>query len=305
MKELILVVDMMTLVIMAAGMGSRYGGLKQIEPVHDNGEFILDYSIYDAIKAGFNKIVFIIKKENYDIFRRTIGKRIENVIAVKYVFQENDNLPDFVNLPAWRLKPLGTAHAILCCKDTVDETFTIINADDFYGRDAFMVASKFMQEHPNEFAMVGYLTANTLTENGAVKRGICKTEAGILTEIVESNVERVAGKIVASPLTKKEKFVVADNQLVSMNMFIFPPRVFAFLESEFVEFFKDPSTDILNSEYLVPIVIGKLIALDKIKVHVLPTKAKWYGITYKEDKPSLVAGINKLVKEHVYPEKLW
>ena len=198
----------MTLVIMAAGMGSRFGGLKQIEPVHENGNFIIDYSIYDAIKCVFDKVVFIIKEENYDIFRDTIGKRIENIIDVSYVFQKNDNVPSFVNLPNDRVKPLGTGHAILCCKDVVKENFAIINADDFYGRNAFEVASSFMKEEHeiNDFAMVGYITGNTLTENGAVKRGVCEEKDGYLTKIIESSVEIKDNKIVARPLDGSLEF---------------------------------------------------------------------------------------------------
>lgn len=297
----------MTLVIMAAGMGSRFGGLKQIEPVHENGEFILDYSIYDAVKNGFDKVVFIIKEENYDIFRDTIGKRIENIVDVKYVFQKNDNIPVGVNLPNDRVKPLGTGHAILCCKDVVDEEFAIINADDFYGRDAFEVVSTYMKDShaDNEFAMVGYVTGNTLTENGSVKRGVCESNDGYLTKIVESSVELVGEKIKASPLNGNPEFYVSPETLVSMNLFIFTPKIFEYLENGFNKFFKDNESDLSKCEYLIPDVVCELVETKEARVKILPTTARWQGITYKEDKESLVNGLNKLVEDGVYPKKLW
>lgn len=297
----------MTLVIMAAGMGSRFGGLKQIEPVHENGEFILDYSIYDAVKSGFNKVVFIIKEENYDIFRDTIGKRIENVVDVKYVFQKNDNIPTWVNLPEERVKPLGTGHAILCCKDVVDEEFAIINADDFYGRDAFEVTSTYMKENhaDNDFAMVGYITGNTLTENGSVKRGVCESKDGYLTKIVESSVELVGDEVKATPLNGSSEFYVSPETLVSMNMFIFTPKIFEYLENGFDKFFKDNEADLSKCEYLIPDVVCELVENNKASVKILPTTARWQGITYKEDKDALVDGLNKLVEDGTYPNKLW
>lgn len=295
----------MTLVIMAAGMGSRFGGLKQIEPVHHNGEFILDYSIYDAVKCGFDKVVFIIKEENYDIFRETIGKRIENIVDVSYVFQKNDNIPSWVNLPSDRVKPLGTGHAILCCKDVVKENFMIINADDFYGRNAYEVASSFMKANTQEFAMVGYITGNTLTENGSVKRGVCEENNGYLTKLVESSVKLKDDKVLVKPLDGSSEFYVDKNTLVSMNMFVFTPKIFDLLERDFEAFFKDNENDLSKCEYLIPDVVCKNIENDTIKVKVLPTTAKWQGITYKEDKDALVDGLNKLVKQGEYPDKLW
>lgn len=295
----------MTLVIMAAGMGSRFGGLKQIEPVHHNGEFILDYSIYDAVKCGFDKVVFIIKEENYNIFRETIGKRIENIVDVSYVFQKNDNIPSWVNLPSDRVKPLGTGHAILCCKDVVKENFMIINADDFYGRNAYEVASSFMKANTQEFAMVGYITGNTLTENGSVKRGVCEENNGYLTKLVESSVKLKDDKVLVKPLDGSSEFYVDKNTLVSMNMFVFTPKIFDLLERDFEAFFKDNENDLSKCEYLIPDVVCKNIENDTIKVKVLPTTAKWQGITYKEDKDALVDGLNKLVKQGEYPDKLW
>lgn len=297
----------MTLVIMAAGMGSRFGGLKQIEPIHENGEFILDYSIFDAIKSGFDKVVFIIKEENYDIFRDTIGKRIENIIDVKYVFQNNNNIPNWVNLPADRVKPLGTGHAILCCKDVVSEEFAIINADDFYGRDAFQVAGNYLKEKhaDNAFGMVGYVTGNTLTENGSVKRGVCEANDGYLTKIIESSVEMDGDKILATPLNGDKEFYVSPDTLVSMNMFIFTPKIFEYLEERFDKFFKANEADLSKCEYLIPDVVCDLVIKGIASVEILPTSARWQGITYKEDKEALVNGINELVNVGEYPNKLW
>ena len=200
----------MTLVIMAAGMGSRFGGLKQVEPFGNNGEFILDFSIYDAIKAGFNKVVFIIKEENYNLFRNTVGKRIEDKIKVEYVFQKNNEIPNGYEIPNNRVKPWGTGHAILACKDIVKENFVIINADDFYGKESFQVASKFLSEthNKNEMAMVGYKVINTLTNNGSVKRGICEVNNSYLTKLIESSVQKIQNE-----KTENEVFFEQQSEL--------------------------------------------------------------------------------------------
>ncbi len=295
----------MELVIMAAGMGSRFGGLKQIEPVHKNGEFIIDYSIYDAIRYGFDKVIFIIKEENYEIFKETIGSRIEDKIKVEYVFQKNDNVP--FELPKDRVKPLGTAHAILCCKDAVKDNFLVLNSDDFYGRDAFRVASKYLKEKKdsNEFGMVGYLVSNTLTENGSVKRGVCEIKDGYVTNLVESSVEEKDSKIVATPLDGRKQFEVSDETLVSMNMFMFTPKIFELLENDFDEFYKNNVDNLLKCEYLIPDVVCDNIKKGNITFKALKTSAKWMGVTYKEDKEALVNGINSLVESGEYLDKLW
>ena len=297
----------MTLVIMAAGMGSRFGGLKQIEPVGKNGEFILDFSIYDAIKNGFDKVVFIIKEENYDIFRDTIGKRIEDKVEVEYVFQKNDNLPNNAFVPEARIKPLGTGHAILCCKDVVKEDFMIINADDFYGEDAYKVASSFLKQRRGEydFAMVGYKVGNTVSENGSVKRGVCQGENGYLTEIIESSISKIDNNFVAEPLNGEKSFVVNESDLVSMNMLIFTPKIFEYLEEKFVEFFDKNKDNMDKAEYLIPEVLRELIKENKVSVKILPTTAVWKGITYREDKEDLVNSINDMIDKNIYPEKLW
>lgn len=298
----------MDLVIMAAGMGSRFGGLKQIEPVDDNGNFIIDYSIYDAIKCGFDRVVFIIKEENYDIFRQTVGKRVEKQIETVYVFQKNDNLPANADIPEDRVKPLGTGHAILCCKDVVKGNFAIINADDFYGYDAFKVLGDFLKEstNPDEYSVVGYMIENTMTENGKVKRGVCKAKDGYLTHIIESNLGREAdGRIIAAPLSGAPAFEVDGKDPVSMNMLGFTAKLFDYLETKFVEFFDINKDNKETCEYLIPDVVSELIQENKVQVKVLPTTAVWQGITYKEDKEKLVNELAMLVEKGDYPSNLW
>lgn len=293
---------------MAAGMGSRFGGLKQIEPVDESGNFIIDYSIYDAIRCGFDRVVFIIKEENFDIFRNTVGKRVEKQIETVYVFQKNDNLPSNALLPEDRVKPLGTAHAILCCKDVVKDNFAIINADDFYGYDAFKVVGEYLKNsaNPDEYALIGYMVENTMTENGKVKRGVCKEENGYLTQIIESSIGREAdGKIIASPLNGSASFEVNPKDTVSMNMFGFTAKLFDHLEEKFVKFFDDNKDDLKSCEYLIPEVVSELIGEGKSRVKVLPTTAVWQGITYKADKEKLVNEIAKLVDNGEYPRNLW
>lgn len=298
-----------TLLIMAAGMGSRFGGLKQIEPVGPNSEFIIDYSIYDAIRNGFNKIVFIIKKENYDIFRDTIGKRIEDKIKIEYVFQELENLPEGYSLPENRVKPWGTAHAILCAKDVINEPFAIINADDFYGNDAYRVISNFMdklnKDNQYEFAIVGYDVINTLTLNGSVKRGVCKIIEGRLLNIDESIIEMNDGKIKATSLVNGDSYLIEENTKVSMNMMAFTPKIFEYIENNFKEFLDNNKDNIEKCEYLIPTVLAKGINDNFCNVSVIDTTAKWAGVTYKEDKQSVVDYINSLIEEEEYPNKLW
>ena len=284
-----------TLIIMAAGMGSRYGGLKQTEKFGPKGEFLIDYSIFDAVKAGFNKVVFIIKEENYDLFRETVGKRVEDHVKVEYVFQNFDNVDKKYTIPEERVKPLGTAHAILCAKDRVHEQFAIINADDFYGRDAFRVASAFMDKNDTDIAIVGYKVKNTLTENGAVKRGILRIEDGKLLRIVESSIESKGDVIEASPLSGEESFTVSEEDLVSMNMIVFPANFFDYIEDNFDEFLQN--NDLLKAEYLIPDVISKALNEKYLDVFVESTTAKWTGVTYKEDKDGVTNYINKLISD--------
>jgi len=296
----------LTLVILAAGMGSRFGGLKQIEPIGPNGEFIIDYSIYDAVRAGFTKVVFVIKEENYDIFRDTIGKRIENVIDVSYVFQKLDDLPEGYELPVGREKPWGTAQAVLACRNSVKGNFVMINSDDFYGKTSYMKVKEFFDklEDDNTYAMVGFKVMNTMTENGSVKRGVCEEENGYLTNIIESSIERVDDKIIASPLSWDKAFEVSGNDLVSMNFFGFTEKIFTTIANGFPKFLEDTKDNPLKSEYLIPDIVFEEIRNDK-KVAVLESGERWLGVTYKEDKEYVVSEIRKLIELGEYPNNLW
>ena len=293
----------MTLVIMAAGMGSRFGGLKQIEAVGPNGEFIIDYSIYDAIKAGFKKVVFIIKEENYEIFKETIGKRISNHIKVEYVFQNNNNVP--VSIPNERVKPLGTAHAILCCKDVVNENFAIINADDFYGRDSYLKVKDFISnnKNDNEFTLIGYNAIDTITNNGSVKRGICNVKDNYLVNLNESVINLENGKLNGKTLVDNKDIEVNNDTTVSMNMFGFTPKLFELLENDFKNFLNN--NDLMTAEYLIPEEVNKYLRNGIVNVKVIKTTSKWYGITYKEDLQLIKDEIKKLISDGVYPENLW
>lgn len=296
----------MTLLIMAAGMGSRYGGLKQIEPVGPNGEFLIDYSIYDAIKAGFTKVVFVIKKENEEIFKETVGNRVANHIKVEYAFQNLQDVPQGCSVPEGREKPWGTGQAILCAKDLINESFAIINADDFYGRDAYYVMSGFLHQsyEDNRYCIVGYKVKNTLSENGAVKRAICLEEKEELTELIESNVIRENGIIVASPLDGRDPFTVEEDSLVSMNMLGFNTTLFSYLEKEF-PIFLDHMKDPFKSEFLIPDITYKAMKENYAKIMLLSTDATWIGITYKEDKDSVCEKITSLINMGEYPKNLW
>lgn len=299
----------MTLVIMAAGMGSRFGGLKQIEPVGPSGEFILDYSIYDALLAGFNKVVFIIKEENYDLFRDTVGKRIENKIDVEYVFQDLSNVPSTYKIPDTRVKPLGTAHAILCCKNKVKENFVVLNADDFYGRNAYKVAKEFFDNSTSDskehFCMVSYLVENTVTGKEEVARGICESKDGYLVNLAEAKIAKDGDKFVARLIDSEDKFYVDAKQLVSMNLWGFTPKLFEYLDKEFINFLEDNKDDLEKKEFLIPRVVSDAINDSFGDVKVLETSAKWLGVTYKEDKEILVNEISKLISKGEYPDNLW
>ncbi len=295
-----------TLLVMAAGMGSRFGGLKQIEPVGPKGEFLIDYSVYDALKAGFNKIVFIIKEETFDIFKETIGKRVEPYIDVEYVFQKNDNIPHKEYLNKDRIKPLGTAHAILCAKDKIQEPFAIINADDFYGKEAYLVAANYLENiKEGHYAVVGYQVANTLSPNGAAKRAVCISNNGKLEELIESNVERINGEIIAKPLNGSEPFQIRDDAKVSMNLLLFTPDIFPYIEEKLVEFMEKNKEDMTSCEFLIPDVLQMAIQENKATVDLLETTAVWTGVTYKEDKEIVLRTISKLIQEGVYQQELW
>ncbi len=298
----------MTLLIMAAGMGSRFGGLKQIEPVGPNDEFMIDYSVYDAIKAGFNKIVFVIKEENFEVFKETIGSRVEPYINVEYCFQDINALPNGYTVPEDRVKPWGTAHAILSAKNNIHENFAIINADDFYGREAFFDIAGFLQnlESENNYAVVGYEVEHTLTENGSVKRAVLDCEEnGNLKRLTESSVEKVNGEIIASPLSGEDSFKIKAEAPVSLNMFGFAPSLFKHIEDNFIPFLENNKASMTTCEYLIPDLISDLMHKNIIKVQMIPTKAKWQGVTYKEDKPKVVEMIQKEITEGKYNEDLW
>lgn len=297
----------LTLLIMAAGMGSRFGGLKQVEPMGPNGEFLIDYSIYDAIKSGFNKVIFIIKKENYDLFKDTIGRRVEDKIDTKYVFQDINDLPKGYTKPEGREKPWGTAHAILSAKDVINEPFAIINADDFYGRDAYYVISEFLKnkKKDNDYCLIGYRVVNTLTENGSVKRGVCKLDGEYLTELIESSVIKENGVITATPLDGRNSFIITDDTYVSMNMLGFTPSIFKHIEENFPDFLEENKHNILKCEYLIPDLLEKLTINGISTTKVLPTTAKWEGVTYKEDKENVVKSLKLRIDNNEYPGKLW
>ena len=300
-----------TLVIMAAGIGSRFGGgIKQLEPVGPNGEIIMDYSIYDAMEAGFDKVVFVIRKDLEKDFKEVIGNRIEKVIEVGYAYQEVNDIPQpYKERFQERTKPWGTGQAILCCKDVVDSPFLVINADDYYGKQAFREGFEYLTGKAAtdlmEICMISFVLKNTLSDNGAVTRGICSVnEAGMLTEIVEThNIEKVDG---GAAVQKEDGAVSIDvNSPVSMNMWGLRPDFFHILESGFEEFLSKVEPENLKGEYLLPTIIGELLEEKKIAVRVLKSKDKWLGGTYKEDKEAVVSAVRGLIDAGVYPEKLF
>ena len=301
-----------SLVIMAAGIGSRFGGgIKQLEPVGPTGEIIMDYSIHDAIKAGFNKIVFIIRKDIEADFREVIGERIEKLcdrlgVEVAYAFQAMDDIPEGETVPAERKKPWGTGQAVLACRGIVNEPFAVINADDYYGKEALAKIHTFLQDYtpetPDDFCMAGFILKNTLSDNGGVTRGICKVdENGFLTDIIEtSDIEKTPEG------AKSGDMEIDPESYVSMNMFGFTPQFIDRLQDGFTEFFKTTAKENpLKAEFLIPIYAGQLLREKKITMKVLETSDKWFGVTYKEDKPYVMDSIQKLKDAGVYPDILW
>lgn len=288
--------DNITLVVMAAGMGSRFGGLKQIEPIGKNGEILLDYSVYDAVKAGFNKVVFVIKHAIEADFKAVVGKRIEKMVKTEYVFQETDALPEGFVCPADRVKPWGTAHAVLCCKDVVKEPFAVINADDYYGKSAFMKTADFLKTNHSDYCMTGFRLVNTLTENGYVSRGVCEIENGELKSVTERT------KIMNCKYTEDDGeswTALEPDTVVSMNLWGFMPDLFDYAENGFTEFL-NKNINIPKAEYYLPSVVSGLIASGEKKVKVLIAEDKWYGVTYKEDKQSVCDAINKMTENGLY-----
>ncbi|MBQ9990513.1 MAG: nucleotidyltransferase [Lachnospiraceae bacterium] len=307
-----------TLVILAAGMGSRYGGLKQIDPIDQEGHKIIDFSIYDAMHAGFGKVVFIIKKEHEADFRSCIGDAVSKHIEVEYVFQDLQDVPAGLSIPEGRVKPWGTTHALMCCKEVVNEPFAVINADDYYGKSAYTTLVDFLSSHEDvsvgnvedkpSYAMVGYQLKNTLTDKGSVARGCCVTDsAGFLAEIVERT--RIIKTDEGAAFSEDEGTTwtaISPDTLVSMNMWAFYPSVFSLFEKAMEEFFltqveKNP----MKAECLIPTEVGGLLEKGRVTVKVLSSQDKWFGVTYQEDKPFVKASIQELKDRGVYPEKLW
>lgn len=300
----------MELVIMAGGLGSRFGGLKQIEPIDAHGNFIIDYSIFDAIRCGFEKVVFIIKRENLNAFKQTIGKRIEKHIKTEYVFQECSGVFGTNNVEISREKPLGTGHAVLCAKDAVSSNFAVINADDFYGYDAFKATAEFLKTNHDEntYAITCYEANNTLSENGSVKRGVCEISEGFLKTIVESKIEKNAdGSLSACSIDPSQNLPlpVSNDTLVSMNMFAYTKSFMNHLSVKFDSFLTQPKEVLEKMEFFLPTATSELIKENKAKVKVLHTTSKWFGITYKEDKDEVARAIHLLAKKGEYPESLW
>lgn len=300
------------LIIMAAGMGSRYGGLKQIDPVDEEGHIIMDFSIYDAVKAGFEKVIFIIKKENEQDFKEKIGNRMEKRIQVEYVYQDIENLPEGYAVPEGRVKPWGTAHAVLSCLPVVDSPFAVINADDYYGQQAFQMIYDFLSSHEDtdkfQYTMVGYLLKNTLTENGHVARGVCETDAnGKLTEITERvRIEKHEDGTAYTEDDGATWTFLPDDTVVSMNMWGFTESMMPEIRDRFADFLaKNLTKNPLKCEYFLPFVVDELIQEKKAEVTVLKSKDRWYGVTYKEDKPTVVKAIQSLKDQGLYPQKLW
>ena len=284
-----------TLVVMAAGMGSRFGGLKQVEPIGPKGEALLDFSAYDAKKAGFTKVVFIIKHEIEKEFKELVGKRIEKIIDVEYAFQEIDKLPDGYKAPADRAKPWGTGHAIYCCRDIVKTPFAVSNADDYYGKSAFQKIYNHLKEEKNDYCMVGFRLANTLTENGSVSRGVCEIVDGKLKAVTERT------KIVDCKYTEDDVnwIPLSPDTVVSMNMWGFTPDIFKYIERDLITFLNE-KIDVPKAEFYLPSVASNVINNNEKDVTVLVAEDKWYGVTYKEDKDDVVKAIAEKIKAGEY-----
>lgn len=301
------------LVIMAAGMGSRYGGLKQIDPIDEEGHIIIDFSIYDAIEAGFEKIVFIIKKANEADFKAVIGERMKDRVQIEYVYQELTNLPEGYSVPEGRVKPYGTGHAILSCMDVIDGPFAVINADDYYGKNAYKMIYNFLASHEDDekyrYAMVGYILENTLTENGHVARGVCVTDENhFLTDIKErTHIEkRPDGTSAYTEDDGATWTVIPEGSTVSMNLWGFSASMLKELKDRFPKFLDENlSVNPLKCEFFLPSVVNELLAEGKATVEVLKSEDRWYGVTYKEDKEFVMNAIKGLKDNGLYPQHLW
>ena len=296
----------MILVVMAAGMGSRFGGIKQLTPVGPNGELLIDYSIYDAIKAGIEKVVFVIKEEHASLFEETIGSRLRDKIKIEYAYQKLDNIPTGNVVPEGRIKPWGTGHALLSAKEYIDNNFIIINADDFYGRDAFLKLTNYIKniDNDNEFGLVGYKLNNTLSNNGTVSRGICVLDNGYLKTITERT---KIGNDENNNLVYYEEgtsYPIDRNSIVSTNLFGFTPKIFEYANKYFIDFFNNKE-NLDTREFYLPTVVQNCINDGIAKVKVLETTSKFNGMTYKEDLEGVKESINKLIDDNLYPSNLW
>ena len=297
----------MQLVILAAGMGSRFGGLKQMEPMDEANNFLLDYSVVDAKKAGFDSVVFIIKKDFFKEFKESIGKRVEKIIKVEYAFQDLNDLPEGFKCPADREKPWGTAHAIYAARDLIKDNFIIINGDDFYGQQTYQVAYDYLKNaNKEDYANVAFKVSNTMTENGSVKRGVLfANKEGYLEKLIESSIERNAeGKIICTPLEGGDSFEVGEDCLVSMNLFAFSVGLMDELRRKFPLWLKD-NVNNNKAEFLIPTVVDELVHEGRATVKVLETPSQWFGVTYKEDKPKVVKALADLVAQGYYKKGLY
>ena len=299
-----------TLLVLAAGMGSRYGGLKQLDAMGPNGEAVIDYSVFDAVRAGFGKVVFIIRKDFEEQFKEHVGSRFEGVVEVAYAYQQTDDLPEGFNVPEGREKPWGTGHAILSARDVTAEPFAAINADDFYGRDAFEKLAGFLKEasdggEKQHYTMVGFRLKNTLSDFGSVSRGICESDAsGMLESVTEmTGIEKTDGGA-EHKNDDGSVTTLTGEEVVSMNMWGFTPGLFPRLEEKFVTFLKARGEE-LKSEFYIPSVVDEMISEGDADTQVLETESTWFGVTYQEDKPHVIASIQALIDAGEYPEKLW
>ena len=299
-----------TLVIMAAGLGSRFGGIKQLEPVGPSGEIIMDYSIYDAIEAGFQKVVFIIRKDIEKDFKEVIGNRISKRIETEYVFQEMTDLPEGFQVPEGRQKPWGTGQAVLCCKQAVDGPFVVINADDYYGKEAFVKVNEYLQnpvscEKKYNFCMAGFRLGNTLSENGTVTRGVCEVDENHVLQDVRETFEIAKDGNLARATRDGKKLTLSLEQPVSMNMWGFTKEFIHELDIRFADFLRGIQGNELKAEYLLPSIVDELIKDGTAQVTVLDTSDKWFGVTYQEDKEAVKTALKRLVEQGIYPEKLF
>ncbi len=297
----------MDLVVLAAGMGSRFGGDKQIASIDNDDNFILDYSIFDAKRAGFDRVVFIIKKENEQIFKDKVGKRLEGKIDVEYVFQEMLDIPSFAKVPEGRIKPWGTAHALYACREVVADRFAVINADDFYGRESFELIANFFRENKgdDQFISAGFMVKNTLSEKGAVKRGIFQVDGNKAISLEESEVKKENGKIMATPLNQGIWREIDENTLVSMTMFGFSRKIIDRIVRDIDGFFRQDEDTLKSAEFLLPFVVNDMMADGEIELNVYTTPAKWYGITYKDDLENFKNAISQMKNSGKYPEHLY